>query len=176
MLRSLVRRQLILVAVLTAQVAVAGEMTFAPNDVRPVVRIVNDIDTREVHYGIHLDEQCRPGKKPIFGFRREGEPRERFVTFYFFDPLAYAVKHQETKSPTEVWFEIRAYPRPIQLLISKNPTTNICAATAFTTINGKRSRLDQIFLSIKSQFSIHWLELRGHEVETGKENIERVYP
>jgi hypothetical protein len=131
---------LALALLLTASAAGAA----APDSVFHIDRNKN---RNQVHYGVHLDEQCRPvGPEPVYNYwlRREEDPPQVRPLSYF-QQAAYGFQKQEIESDGRIEIRLRALPDR-QLVVRVASVEGSCKAETFLTINGKQSYLEKVFV------------------------------
>jgi hypothetical protein len=153
--------------------AVADEMPMRALD--SVIFLTKNTNHNQVHYGVHVDEQCRPLEdEPVYAYWRmlEEGPDGRAELSFWEEP-GYGVrqpKHIE-RSPEEAGGDslelvIRGVPeRVIQL--KTTITEEGCVARAFTSINGNDALLDRIDIHVSGWATVHKVEIHGVSATDG---------
>jgi hypothetical protein len=164
-----------------ASTAWAKLPTFGNYDVWSVFHIAKSRNRNQVHYGVSLDERCRPqGQAPIYVYWREFEKGPRVVS-----PLlgreqpAYGLATQGVEKRTEnagrVVTRLRALKeRPVT--IDTFEEDGRCAARAMTEIGGQPAVLESVFVQFGALWSIRHIVLEGRSLQGDqpvKEIIQR---
>ncbi len=159
-----------------SQAVFADGVTFGPNDVQTVFAISKSDDRNQVQYALRLDERCQPvGKEPVFGYWREYERTpNRLLGLSWLDQFGYGIGRQQVSGERVVMTIKTAAARQIEVVATKREKG--CAATAYTTISGKRATLSGIALKLSGPFSVESVTLSGLDPETHQPVSERVIP
>ncbi|HXN33868.1 MAG TPA: DUF4833 domain-containing protein [Polyangiaceae bacterium] len=147
--------------------------------IRSVFFIAKSENKNEVHYGIRLDEACRPaGDAPVFAYWRmfERGPLETEPLLAREEP-AYGVSDQRALKRNEqggsVFLTLNALPkRPI--IIDSTTSGATCTATAKATIGGVPASLVSVFVQLRWPFGVDYLLLSGSASLDGRAVRERV--
>jgi Domain of unknown function (DUF4833) len=170
------RPYLLFLSLLVTQAALADEIAFGPNDVPTVFAISKSDDHNQVQYALRLDARCLPvGKEPVFGYWREYEKTpNRLLGLSWLDQFGYGIARQQVSAERVVMTIKTAPSRQIEVVAAKREKG--CAATAYTTISGKRAALSGIALKLSGPFSVESVTLSGLDPETHQPVSERVIP
>lgn len=120
----------------------------------------------QVHYGVRLDEACRPvGPEPVYNYwlRRERDPVEVEELSYF-QQAAYGFQKQNIESDGRIEVRLRALPDR-QVVVRATPVDGACKTEAFLTIGGEQAYLDKIFVFAEEGVllpTVRYIELFGH--------------
>jgi hypothetical protein len=161
-------------------VAHADDVAFGPNDVRSVFFIAKNENKNEVHYGVHLDAQCKPvGKAPLFAYWQEREKGPNVIL-----PLAghegpaYGIESQkvveQSATATQLLMRLRALDKR-DLLIQIGKGKDGCTAQAFTKIRGIASVFERGFIVV-AMWRIRELTLFGKRIDNQKPISEKIEP
>jgi hypothetical protein len=148
----------------SAAAADAGAASAPPRDPRSVFFIQRNKNRNEVHYGVHVDEQCRPlGGEPVYNYwLRLEEGPDVTKPVQLFQQAGYGISRQ-TVAPTGVEVVLRALDeRPITIVTS--PTPQGCGAEGFLVIAGTRARFDKAFVFAEDGLvlpDVKYVELYG---------------
>jgi hypothetical protein len=135
----------------------------------------------QVHYGIHLDEQCAPvGDTPVYAYWRMLEHGPTSV-----EPLlsrevrAYGIAEQRVleRGPlmarTRVTLEaLRSRP----IIVESYSDGSRCVARAVLPVTGAPAVLGNVFVQLRWPFGVAFLLLSGHALEGGGVVREQVEP
>ncbi len=170
---------LILAHAITPLSAAANVPRFGDHDVESVFFISKSENRNQVHYGIHLDERCRPaGDDPVVAYWREWERGQNVRSSllameeraYGLSPRQVVRAHDEGGS---VQIALRALPeRPIQIRIRAEGGR--CRASAHSLIDGRRAVLVRAHVEL-AFLGVGHIEIYGQRRD-GTEVAERVEP
>jgi hypothetical protein len=130
-----------------------------------VFHIDRNKNRNQVHYGVHLDEQCRPvGDEPVYNYwlRREEDPPEVRPLSYF-QQGAYGFQKQKVESDGRIEVRLRALPDR-QIVVRVAEVAGACKAETFLTIDGKQAYLDKVFVFADEGVfvpTVRYIELYG---------------
>ncbi len=130
-----------------------------------VFHIDRNKNRNQVHYGVRVDEQCRPvPPEPIYNYwlRREEDPVET-RPLSFFQQVAYGFQKQQIESDGRIEVRLRALPDR-QIVVRTAPVDGKCKAETFLTIDGKQAYLDKVFVFAEEGFltpTVRYIELFG---------------
>lgn len=130
-----------------------------------VFHIDRNKNRNQVHYGVHLDEQCRPvGTEPVYNYwlRREEDPPEVRPLSYF-QQAAYGFQKQEIEGDGRIEVRLRALPDR-QLVVRVASVGGTCKAETFMTIGGKQAYLEKVFVFAEEGVfvpTVRYIELYG---------------
>ncbi len=162
--------------------AQAAPPRFGDTDVPSVFFIGKSDDRNQVHYGIHLDKNCRPvGASPIFIYWKQIERGPNEVSdLSFLDQTVYGIRSQKVDpgAGTEtgrVSFALEAAQRRGITFVAKKEGEQ-CSARALSRLNGSAARLERIFVKLASFWRVDYLDLVGTEEASGKQIVERAHP
>jgi hypothetical protein len=162
------------IAVVTMTGAVRGEEPFdvAPTDIPSAFFIAKSHNRNQVHYGVHVDRECRPvGDAPVFAYWRMLENGGLLEPLLDREVPAYGLCEDQKVELTEAGHStiricLRALSeRPLRLTVAR--TAAGCRATASATIAGTEARLEFVYVRIAWPFGIDYLLLRGNRWEGG---------
>jgi hypothetical protein len=159
--------------------AAADTVTFGLYDVHSAFYIAKSENKNEVHYGVHLDADCRPqGKEPVFAYWRRLKKGVRVD-----EPMSgagarlYGASSEQavTITPTggRVAMYVRALERlPVVVHVAKG--TGGCAAVSFVVLKGERARLSYAFLQLgRFGFSVKYIDVWGVRESDGRKVTEQ---
>jgi len=130
-----------------------------------VFHIDRNKNRNQVHYGVHVDEKCRPvGDEPVYNYwlRLERDPVET-EPLSFFQQRAYGFQKQKIESDGRIEVRLRALPDR-QLVIRVASVAGACKAETFMTIDGKQAYLDKVFVFAAEGVllpTVRYIELYG---------------
>lgn len=130
-----------------------------------VFHIDRNKNRNQVHYGVHVDERCRPvGEEPVYNYwlRREEDPPVVRPLKYF-QQAAYGFQKQNIESDGRIEVRLRALPDR-QLVIRIASVGGGCKAETFMTIGGKQAYLDKVFVFAEEGIllpTVRYIELFG---------------
>jgi hypothetical protein len=128
--------------------------------------IARSTNKNQVHYGIHVDEGCKPqGPQPVHAYWRMLEKGEKNV-----EPLlnregpAYGLgEGQQVEATPHGWrvhIRLRAWPeRAIDVDVFRE--NGRCAARAFTLMEGKVAQIERIFVKTAWPTGVDYVLLSG---------------
>jgi len=151
------------IAVLLVICAAGMSQAESPESVFHVDRNKN---RNQVHYGVHVDEHCRPiGTEPVYNYwlKREKDPPE-VESLHFYQQAGYGFEKQEVKKDQRIEIRVRALPDR-ELVIRVTPVGQHCKAETFTTIAGKQAYLEKVFVFAEEGLvlpTVRYIELFGH--------------
>jgi hypothetical protein len=130
-----------------------------------VFHIDRNKNRNQVHYGVHVDEQCLPlGSEPVYNYwlRLEKDPPV-VEPLHFYQQAAYGFQKQEVESDHRIEIRLRALPDR-QLVIRVTPVGRRCKAETFMTISGTQAYLDKVFVFADEGIllpTVRYIELYG---------------
>ena len=130
-----------------------------------VFHIDRNKNRNQVHYGVHLDQDCRPaGPEPVYNYwlRREEEPPVVRPLTYF-QQTAYGFQKQKIENDGRIEVRLRALPDR-QLVVRVAAVGGACKAETFMTIDGKQAYLDKVFVFAEEGYfvpAVRYIELYG---------------
>jgi len=130
-----------------------------------VFHIDRNKNRNQVHYGVHVDEQCRPiGTDPVYNYwlRREENPPV-VQPLRFFQQAAYGFQKQKIEDDGRIEVRLRALPDR-QLVIRVASVAGTCKTETFMTIDGKQAYLDKVFVFAEEGIllpTVRYIELYG---------------
>lgn len=148
---------------------------FAPFDIHSLFSIGQSLDRDEVHYGIHLDDQCRPrGKDALFPYWRRADGT--IESLGVVDQTIYGVKEQ-TPMPAEgeskLLVTLRATSERSVAVFVKREQDGRCVARSIATIDHKPAELKSVFAHVGGILAgVDWIDLRG--TFEGRPVVERI--
>ena len=128
--------------------------------------IARSTNRNQVHYGVHVDEACRPkGTQPVHAYWRMLEKGEKNV-----EPLlgregpAYGLgdtqQVEATPSGWRIHVRLRAWPdRSINVDVFRE--NGRCAARAWTQMEGRAAQIDRIFVKTSWPAGVDYVLLSG---------------
>ena len=163
-----------------AAVADAGDVvSFGPHDVRSAFYVSKSENQNQVHYGVRVDSECRPQKKPVFGYWRRLRGGERVDA-----PLVgpgrhlYGASDEQQVSVSEHGGTVRMFvkaAKQVRITIQLEKGEGGCKATATTNIKGTPARLAYAFLQLtRFGLGVKYVELVGKRVSDGAEVREQI--
>jgi hypothetical protein len=162
------------IAIATGSRSVRGDEPFGlvPTDVSSAFFIAKSQNRNQVHYGVHVDRNCRPvGDAPVFAYWRMLEKRGQLEPLLDREVPAYGLREDqrvEVTNPgrTTIRVSLRALPeRPLRLTVAR--TEAGCQATTATTIAGTDAQLKFVYVRLAWLLGIDYLLLRGNRFEGG---------
>ena len=130
-----------------------------------VFHIDRNKNRNQVHYGVHVDERCRPlGSEPVYNYwlRLEKDP-PAIEPLHFFQQAAYGFQKQKVETDQRIEVRLRALPDR-QLVIRVTPVGSRCKAETFMTIGGTQAYLDKVFVFAEEGIllpTVRYIELYG---------------
>jgi Domain of unknown function (DUF4833) len=159
----------------------AGEGSVDRWGVPSVFFVAKSENRNQVHYGIHLDDQCAPvGDAPVYAYWRMFE-RGPSAT----EPLlprenrAYGIAEQRVlergprRGRTRV--TLNALTSRAMVVESYSDGTR-CVARALMPIDGAPSVLGDVFVQLRWPFGVAYMLVSGHALDGGAVVNERVEP
>jgi hypothetical protein len=155
------------VALALAVLAAAAPAAAAPPD--SVFHIDRSKNRNEVHYGVHVDENCRPvGSEPVYNYWRRLEKDPPVVEpLHFFQQAAYGFRKQKIENDGRIELRLRALPDR-QLVVRVTSVGGTCKAETFMTIDGQQAYLDKVFVFAEEGMfvpTVRYIELYGRSNE-----------
>jgi hypothetical protein len=150
-------------AAATAGLAIAASAHASSPD--SVFHIDRNKNRNQVHYGVHVDERCRPvGDAPVYNYwlKREEDPPVAQPLKYF-QQAAYGFQKQNIESDGRIEVRLRALPDR-QLVVRIASVAGGCKAETFMTIAGKQAYLDKVFVFADEGLllpTVRYIELFG---------------
>ncbi|HEY2772639.1 MAG TPA: DUF4833 domain-containing protein [Candidatus Binatia bacterium] len=131
-----------------------------------VFHIDRNKNRNQVHYGIHVDDKCRPvGSDPVYNYwlKREHDPA---VTepLRMFQQAAYGFQKQQVEDDGRIELRLRALPDH-QLVVRVATVSGGCKVETFATIDGQQAYLDKVFVFADDGIfvpTLRYVELYGH--------------
>jgi hypothetical protein len=137
----------------------------AAEDPESVFHIDRNKNRNQVHYGIHVDANCKPvGDEPVYNYwlRLENDtPVTQPVKF--FQQAAYGFRRQNIEKDGRIEVRLRALPDR-QIVMRLTVVGGACKAGAFLTINGVEAHLEKVFVFADEGLflpSVRYIELFG---------------
>lgn len=130
-----------------------------------VFHIDRNKNRNQVHYGVRLDDQCRPvGPDPVYNYwlRLEKDPPTEKPLSYF-QQTAYGFQKQKIEEDGRIEVRLRALPDR-QLVVRTTSLEGTCKAETFINIGGKQAYLDKVFVFSDEGFflpTVRYIELFG---------------
>lgn len=130
-----------------------------------VFHIDRNKNRNQVHYGVRVDEHCRPiGPEPVFNYwlRREKDPPV-VEPLRFFQQAAYGFQKQLIEPDGRIEIRLRALPDR-QLVVRVTALEGTCKAETFLTIDGKQAYLEKVFVFAEEGLllpTVRYIELFG---------------
>lgn len=132
--------------------------------------ITRSTNRNQVHYGIRVDESCRPqGPQPVHAYWRMLEKGEANT-----EPLLHqeapayglgdAQQVEATPHGWRVHIRLRAWPERL-IDVDVFPEEGHCAARAFTVMEGKVAQIERIFVKTKWPAGVEYVLLSGTSVD-----------
>ncbi|HYC57911.1 MAG TPA: DUF4833 domain-containing protein [Candidatus Binatia bacterium] len=153
-----------LLATATLVCAASAEAGGKPDSVFHIDRNKN---RNQVHYGVTVDEKCRPvGEEPLYNYwvRIDGGPPTT-KPLKFFQQMAYGFQSQHVAGDGRVEARMRAVPeRLLTVRAASAGKGKGCKAEAFLTIDGKEAYLDKVFVFADEGIflpTVRYVELYG---------------
>lgn len=157
--------RVVVVAVVAALLAAAAPGRARAAETGSVFHIDRNKNRNQVHYGVHVDDQCRPvGAQPVYNYwlRLEKNPPET-EPLRFFQQAAYGFQKQEVEADGRIEVRLRALPGR-QVVIRLASVGGACKAEAFLTIDGKDAHLEKVFVFADEGVflpTVRYIELYG---------------
>ncbi|HEY2733451.1 MAG TPA: DUF4833 domain-containing protein [Polyangiales bacterium] len=145
-----------------------------------VFHIEKSENKNQVHYGVHVDADCRPlGAQPVYAYWREFEKGPHVVSDLLGHELpAYGLTAPRSISTAahggEIHIGLRGFPeRPLAIQTGRFGSS--CGARAFTTIQKQPAVLRSIYVKIGFLFSIEYVIVRGLRIADAAAIEEKVH-
>ena len=168
------------------------ELWFTPTLAQPkkerviptVFFIAKSSNRNQVHYGLHVDEHCKPvGKRPAFEYWKDFEVSATATSkLSSLEQNVYGISSQKlskgnTKDSYRMRLRIGALPKKIIDVIVRQEES-ACKATAYTRIHGKSRALHHIYLELSGIFNtnVDALELHAQRSKGKKPIVEILHP
>jgi hypothetical protein len=133
--------------------------------------IARSENRNQVHYGIHVDENCRPmGSTPVYAYWRmfEKGPTATEQLLGLEEPVYGLAEEQPVSATTDgfrVRVQLRSTPeRPIDVLVFRSENGR-CATRALTRVGGADVQIDHIFVQNVWPFGIGEVSLHAVSAE-----------
>jgi hypothetical protein len=159
--------------------AAADKVTFGPHDVHSAFYVSKSENKNEVHYGVHLDADCRPqGKEPVFAYWKRLKKGVRVD-----EPLigmgvrVYSASDDQavTITPTggRVVMHVKALERlPVDVRIEKGKDG--CSVVPYVMLKGEKARLSYAFLQLGMfGISVKYIDVWGVRKSDGRKVTEQ---
>jgi hypothetical protein len=144
-----------------------------------VFHIAKSENRNQVHYGIKVDEQCRPrGDKPVYGYWRDYEDGPKATSpLLDREQSAYGLtrprKIELGEAGGKVHIGLRGFPdRKLEIQTFRGKSS--CRAWAMTLINRHAAVLGSIYVELGFLFSIDYVLLKGVRISDGSALSEKV--
>lgn len=146
--------------------ALAAEPTVGARGTDSTFFISRSENRNQVHYGVRVDEDCRPvGASPVYVYWRMLEKGDAQT-----EPLlgvegpVYGVEEaQQVVSAPEGWrvkLKLRSFPdRQIEVSVARE--NGVCTTRTWTTVGGTVSQLNYIYVKTSWPFSIDYVRISG---------------
>jgi len=165
-----IKRLIFCLVLLPAPVSAAEEVSF---DTESVVFLTKNTNSNQVHYGVRVDQNCRPVKrKPlrVFWLMLEKGPAET-AGLMFWERPGYGVRqpkqvHQDTDSGN-FEFVIRGVPERA-LTMQTFTSAAGCRARVTTRIADQEAVLQRIDIEVSGWANVHKVEIFGLSLIDGK--------
>jgi hypothetical protein len=130
-----------------------------------VFHIDRNKNRNQVHYGVHVDDQCRPvGTDPVYNYWLKREKNPPVVEdLHYYQQAAYGFKKQEVKKDSRIEVRLRALPDR-ELVIRVTKVEQHCKAETFMTIDGNEAYLEKVFVFADEGIlvpTVRYIELYG---------------
>jgi hypothetical protein len=139
--------------------------SFASNDMGSVFYIAKSENRNQVHYGIHVDEFCRPeGARPVYVYWREREKGPKVVSGLLDrERRVYGIADQSVQvvanTAGRVKVQLGALPDRSIFIESFREIDNHCKARAVTEIKGERGILRFIYVNVGMLYQVNNITL-----------------
>jgi hypothetical protein len=181
--RSLATKLLVLTTLLLVSVTVyplqpiarAGSepVNFEENDILSVFHIAKSQNRNQVHYGIHVDELCRPvGAHPVFVYWREFEKGPTTISGLLDrEQPIYGIREQRVQvlasTAGRVRVNLGALPDRAINVESFRDDEHRCIARALIDIKRERCILRSIYVNVGTLFSVDKITLIATTLREG---------
>jgi hypothetical protein len=151
----------------------SDEVGFAENDIRSVFYISKSENRNQVHYGIHVDQLCRPdGAHPIFVYWREFEKGPHVVSSLLDrEQSGYGIREQHVQilasTAGRVRLTIEALPDKTISVESYRDENNRCTARAVVEIKRERCILRSIYVNVGILYSVDKITILSEALSEG---------
>ena len=137
-----------------------------------VIYLTKNTNRNQVHYGVHVDAQCRPlARKPVYAYWRmleEGDDAR--ATLMFWEQPGYGVKQPRDISREDdsgsFEFTIRGVPER-RLRLETFAVDGACRARAYTRIAEQDALFQRIDIRVSGWANVHRVEIFGVGLENG---------
>jgi hypothetical protein len=170
-------------AVLSTRASAHADDVFEPGagTVASVFFIAKSQNKNQVHYGVHLDQACRPlGPHSVYAYWRMNESKGEREPLLPRELPAYGLADEQrvettTVDGTQIRLRLRSIPeRPLILTIGR--ASGRCEVRATTTIAGSEAQLHSIYLRLKWPFGVDYILLQGNRAADNRWIEEKVQP
>ena len=181
----MLRRLLPFAVLLIPSDAAAQDPQFGPYDVPTTFFISKSDDRNRVDYGIRLDARCAPAKDDaVFPYWRHFEPPNYGTQTHMpssIEYVPYGISEQRSIRKTLTGglhvLKLRQLDKSIIGILTKKEPSGKCSAQVRALIKGKESELVSIYVKLGKGGiipSVDWVEVKGKDLETGAEIVERM--
>jgi hypothetical protein len=128
--------------------------------------ITRSENRNQVHYGVHVDEECRPkGTHPVHAYWRmlEKGAKETEPLLALEGPAYGLMDAQEVLNTPTGWrvrVRLRAYSqRAIEIAVTRE--NGVCTTQTWMTLNGAVTQLDNIYVRTQWPIGLNYIRLAG---------------
>jgi hypothetical protein len=162
--------------------AFAVKVEFSETDIRSVFHIAKSEDSSQVHYGIHLDENCLPkGEQPVFVYWRELE-KGLDVTSHLLaiEQPAYGIRQQRVevrmRAGGRIMLRLEVLPDRAIAIESFRDSRGNCIARGVIEIERRLAILQSVYVKRSMLYSVEKAELTGSDLQDGHLLRETIRP
>ncbi len=153
-------------ALLQIDIAIAAD-TLPVHSPESVIYLTKNTNHNQVHYGVTLDDQCRPAADdPVYAYWQMLEKgKDARAKLMFWEQPGYGVRQpdsiNESAAGGNFEFFIRGVPEQKIRMESFTLPDGSCGARATTEIAGKESIIQRIDIYVSGWANIHKVEIFG---------------
>lgn len=151
--------------------AIAQGMPLRPTD--SVIYLTKNTNHNQVHYGVHVDEKCRPMEdEPAYAYWRmlEKGPGEQ-ENLKFWEQPGYGVQQSGNirldNDSGSFSMVIRGVPKRT-ITLETVSTESGCKARALTEIDNREAVLERVEIQVSGWANVHKVEIFGTDSRNGK--------
>jgi hypothetical protein len=136
-----------------------------------VLRIDRNKNRNQVHYGVRVDEACRPvGDSPLYNYwLRLEDPTPATQPLKFYQQAAYGFQSQTVREDGRVEARLRALPDRL-LTVRTAMVDGVCTASAWLLIDGREALVEKVFVFADEGFflpTVRYIEIYGRVDSNG---------
>ena len=158
------------------------KIDFGKHDIPSVFHIAKSQNRNQVHYGLRVDERCRPlGEEPVFGYWRELEKGPEVVSRLLgHERPAYGIREQwvEARVSTAGRVKLRLEVLPDRVVAVESYRTGRkgCEARSVMRIERQPCILKSVYVKLGALFGVESITLIAEQLQGGGAVRELIRP